>query len=108
VAWSAWALSALLGVGVVGFSIANRHSGVQATWPPAFEALAGVAIVVIGMVGALVASRRPRNPIGWILLGFALPNALSAFAEAYAVYGLFTAPRAVPGPVIAAWVSAWA
>jgi signal transduction histidine kinase len=34
--------------------------------------------VVMALVGALVASRQPRNPIGWLFLGCALVNALFA------------------------------
>lgn len=35
------------------------------------------------VVGALVASREPRNPIGWILLGLTVYAALTGVAEAY-------------------------
>lgn len=35
------------------------------------------------VVGALVASRQPRNPIGWILLGLTLYAASTGVAEAY-------------------------
>jgi hypothetical protein len=40
---------------------------------------------VLGAVGFVVASRRPRNPLGWILLGGAMFSSLSQDASFYAV-----------------------
>jgi hypothetical protein len=48
--------------------------------------------------GYLIASRRPGNAIGWLLGSIGLSLAFSMFAEQYAVYGLKTAPGAVPAP----------
>jgi hypothetical protein len=48
--------------------------------------------------GYLIASRRPDNAIGWLLGSIGLSLAVSTFAEQYAVYGLKTAPGAVPWP----------
>jgi hypothetical protein len=98
-AWSGMGADDAAGVGAAGLSIATRHSGVEAGSVLALEALA--------------ASRSSRSArwsrtgggvtrCGWILLAFGLPNVVLAFAEAYTVYGLFTAPGAVPGPAIAA------
>ena len=47
-------------------------------------------------VGALLASRRPRHPVGWLLLGLGLPVALSGLATVYAYYGLMARPGALP------------
>ena len=47
-------------------------------------------------VGALLASRRPRHPVGWLLLGLGLPVALSGVATGYAYYGLMARPGALP------------
>ena len=40
------------------------------------------------VVGAIVASRRPQNPIGWIYLAIGLSQGLNVFAWGYAGYGL--------------------
>jgi hypothetical protein len=53
-------------------------------------------------VGALVASRRPRHPVGWLLLGLGLPVALSGAATTYANYGLKARPGALP---VADWAA---
>lgn len=48
---------------------------------------------VLPAVGAVIASRRPRNPIGWLLLAGALASAFGSFAGEWA----FTAVLADPG-----------
>ena len=53
-------------------------------------------------VGALLASRRPRHPVGWLLLGLGLPVALSGVATGYANYGLMARPGSLPGADLAA------
>jgi len=42
------------------------------------------AYVTFGVVGALVAVRRPANPIGWLFLGFALLGSLTMVAQGLA------------------------
>ena len=59
--------------------------------------LAAGALLYAGS-GHLIASRRPDNAIGWLLGSIGLTLAISMFAEQYAVYGLKTAPGAVPAP----------
>ena len=44
------------------------------------------------LVGALVASRRPTNPIGWISLAAGLALALFNAAGEYAIYALLSQP----------------
>src|SRR5215216_5684130 len=58
----------------------------------------GVAAVTAATVGAVLASRRPGHPVGWLLLAFGLvPQALSGAAEGYARYGLLARPGTLPG-----------
>jgi hypothetical protein len=53
-------------------------------------------VSISAVVGALVTSRRPTNPVGWILLGGALLFALFDYADQYAIYGLVTEPGSLP------------
>jgi hypothetical protein len=50
-------------------------------------------------VGALIASRRPHNPIGWICLAVGLLWMLLGLFDFYGVYGL-AKPGSVPFPVV--------
>ena len=56
-----------------------------------------LAVVSSAAVGALVASRRPRHPVGWLLLGVGFAVALNIFVEPYVLYGLLTRPGSLPG-----------
>jgi signal transduction histidine kinase len=61
-----------------------------------------------GLTGSLVASRRPDNSIGWLLLGTALGLVTLGLSTQYATYAVQTDPGALPGGVWAAWVISWA
>ncbi len=70
---------------------AERAPSIAATAPVA------LAVVSAAAVGALVASRRPRHPVGWLLLGVGLAVAVSVLSEPYVKYGLLVRPGSVPG-----------
>jgi hypothetical protein len=62
-----------------------------------------VAIETVGNIGApilggLIASRRPRNPYGWLWLGLGVSLSLLAFVEVYAAHALVVEPRSLPAP----------
>ncbi len=72
------------------------------------DALFVVLALVYVTVGALVASRRPENPIGWIFCGTGLiANSLQGFAPTYAAYALGVGYGSLPGGEYMAWVSEW-
>ncbi len=62
------------------------------------QAISLAGIIGAPVVGGLVASRRPRNPYGWLLLGFGLGLALQLLAESYAAYTLVVDPESLPAP----------
>lgn len=45
-----------------------------------------LGIVSAATVGAVLASRRPRHPVGWLLLGLGLSVSASGVADGYAPY----------------------
>jgi hypothetical protein len=61
-----------------------------------------VAMVSAATVGAVLAGRRPRHPVGWLLLAFAVCLAANGVAGEYAPYGLQARAGALPA---AAWVA---
>ncbi|MDP9479031.1 MAG: hypothetical protein M3R38_25695 [Actinomycetota bacterium] len=56
-------------------------------------------------VGALVAYKRPGNPIGWLLCATGLLEALTAFVGEYGAYALVAG--SLPGGVLALWFGSW-
>jgi hypothetical protein len=58
-------------------------------------------------VGALVAARRPGNPVGWLLGTCGVLVGLDEFARTYAIYGLFIRPGSLPAAALVAWLNAW-
>src|SRR5918996_1563976 len=67
-----------------------------------------IAILTSSTVGAMVASRQPRNPIGWLFLLFPFGMALGILSEEYPTYAVLTNPGGLPAPEWAAWLGTWA
>jgi hypothetical protein len=66
-----------------------------------------VFMVPSALVGALVASRRPRNPVGWFFVVSATCWAVNEATGRYAVYGLVIDPGSLPLAHLMAWPSTW-
>jgi hypothetical protein len=98
----AWALAGLTVLAlIVGFWLA------ELLWSTGWEPRPSNAIAVVGAiilvtvsaaaVGAVLASRRPRHPVGWLLLGVGLALNVSLLAQSYVKYGLLARPGSLPG-----------
>src|SRR5215216_2012268 len=68
--------------------------------------LGGGLFLVFPLVGALIASRRPDNAIGWICLGVGFLWMLIGMTDVYGVYGV-AQPGSVPFPVVVAGINNW-
>ena len=62
------------------------------------------AAVTASTVGAVVAFRRPRHPVGWLLAALGATIAVTGLADTYAIYGALARPGAVPWAAQAAVV----
>jgi hypothetical protein len=60
------------------------------------------------VIGAVIATRRPENPIGWIFVAVGVSFAAATLSSEYASYALITRRGAIPFGGFAAWVSTWA
>ncbi len=105
-AWSLWALTvALMGLTVL-FTV--MYPVYRDTASNAINfALAILFVATFGTVGALIASRRPENPIGWVFCGMGLALVVAVFFGNYAQYSLVVEPGALPWAKSAAWVGNW-
>jgi signal transduction histidine kinase len=75
-------------------------------YDPAFAVLTGVLSLAYPAVGALIASRLPTNPIGWIFCCLGLTYVTRRFTTAYADHA-FLETLALPWGEFAAWFSTW-
>ena len=69
-----------------------------------------VFLVVIGCylaVSAVLCTRLPSNPIGWLLLTVGFGILFSGFCAEYATYALETSPGSLPFGLAAAWFQNW-
>jgi|RhiMetdeSRZDD1v2_1073273.scaffolds.fasta_scaffold246907_2 hypothetical protein len=108
VAWAVCAIAIALTFTALVFLILNRSTpGVSTFGSHLGDALFGIALLSFPTVGALIASRRPGNPIGWIFVGVGILFALAAFASEYSVYALLTSPGSLPAGETMAWVQSW-
>jgi hypothetical protein len=96
-AWGLWGL-AMAGLAVIWWlDLLLRQVG-RADRAPLGAGVAApvLAAVSAATVGAVLAGRRPRHPVGWLLLALGLLLNASGVASAYADYGLLARPGALP------------
>ncbi|MDP9486467.1 MAG: hypothetical protein M3Q49_11925 [Actinomycetota bacterium] len=106
-AWSLWAISLALIVFGGLLDTLTPPVPVRGASPPGSAVLFRALLLAFPTVGALVASRRPENPIGWIFCGGGLVNVVQDFALRYADYTLYAQHGALPGGRYMAWISSW-
>jgi hypothetical protein len=103
-AWSLAALSMVMFLASVAFFVLARAGQAEApsslvTSRSIIDLLVSVPFLAFPVVGALIASRRPHNPIGWICLAVGFSWMLLGLFDFYSVYG-FAKPGSVPFPVV--------
>jgi len=106
--WTAWSLSGLAVALFAGFAVLSAAG--SSTGGPrvgAVEVLVFVLFLAYAAVGALVSSRRPANPVGWLLLCQGLLFELTAFSLGYVKHGLFARPGSLPAATEMAWLGQW-
>jgi hypothetical protein len=73
-----------------------------------FDWWAGNATILIDVtVGTIIASRRPENPVGWLLCLSGVAVSMSSFASQYAIFALLARPGSLPAGEAMAWIAAW-
>jgi hypothetical protein len=111
-AWLAWSLAGLcvaVFVGNIPLFVLARSAGVPSSWNADLTIgglLTSGLFLVFPLVGALIASRRPENPVGWLLLADGFLWMTTSMLDDYSVYGM-AKPGSVPFPLGAAGIDNW-
>ena len=103
-AWSLWAVTVTLTVLSLVLLVLNLrypNAPIPNFW------LQNALVVIDVTVGAIVASRRPENPVGWLLCLSGVAASTSTFTSLYAIYALLARPGSLPAGEASAWIAAW-
>src|SRR5215212_4563308 len=109
--WLAWSLVTLSVVLLASGIALDQMTRSTAPGRPYYDPVDAVfylaTVLTFSVVGAMIASRQPRNAIGWIFCGIGLVVGLNSFTGGYAEYRL--AGGSTPGRLTetAAWFSSW-
>jgi hypothetical protein len=111
IAWGACGVTATLAAARLGLAIADPESSSNASHPSVpgggvpvacFEAL---VLTALGVIGAVVASRQPRNPVSWIRC--VTPLSLGLLVLGVHAFWSFELAGQADAAELAAWVSSW-
>jgi signal transduction histidine kinase len=101
--WFLVGAGALLGIPVLWLSILNGSFSEEVAFIP-------LAMLTMGgwaTVGALLASRNPSNPIGWLMIAFGLGFMIVGLGDEWATFAYETDPGALPLGTFWLWLSTW-
>ena len=106
-AWLAWSLCAfslaLTALSLLLLALLNLSH------PDAYiyEFWDGDTLVALSfsIIGAIIASRLPANPLGWLFCAAACGAAVDHFSAEYAIYALVAQPGSLPAGEALAWLA---
>jgi hypothetical protein len=102
----AWGLCGLAVVMMVAGVVLDEATNAPSDEPFIEGVLLLLAFLAFPVLGALIASRQPRNAIGWIFIAIGLGIGFLVAGEEYAYYGLVRGLE-VPGAAVGAWFEQW-
>jgi hypothetical protein len=107
-AWSLMVLSVVLLVGGIALDQMTRSTAPGRLYYGPVDAVFYLATVLtFSVVGAIIASRQPRNAIGWIFCGVGLVMGINSLAGGYAEYRLSGGYGPWSLAETAAWFASW-
>jgi hypothetical protein len=105
--WLAWAVCTLsLTLTALNFLLiamnVSLNTPAYVFWPELTSLAVGYSVI-----GAIIASRLPNHPIGWLCCAIGLIAAVDHFAGEYAVYALLAQPQPLPVGEAMLWLQGW-
>jgi hypothetical protein len=71
------------------------------------DVLFSLGFVAYAVVGAAIAVRQPKNPVGWLFCWFGVLYPAAGVLWSYAMYGFYATDDGLPAQEPAAWLFAW-
>ncbi len=106
IAWTLWGVCVAMLLFVLLLGFLSRHAD-----SPLEEGAIGFLFVLpmlaFPTVGAVVASRRPLHPVGWLFLAVGLLFAVGGLAPAYVEYDRYVNPGVLPATRLFVWSISW-
>ena len=109
-AWSLAGLSVALAAASVALYIATRSVQLPPSWGTGGDSAVLIFVLpflAFPLVGALIASKQPKNPIGWICLAVGIIWMIMLISTSYGMYGLVVRPGSVPFPAAMGSLGEW-
>ena len=106
-AWLAWAVCAIsLAFTALCFLLMVLNLRLNT---PAYFFWPELTVLAIGysVIGAVIASRLPNHPIGWLCCAIGFIAAVDHFGGEYAVYALMAQPHPLAGGMAMLWLQDW-
>jgi len=100
-----WALTIGASAVAFGLVIATRDTPVPDSW--GFRGASELFAVTCGTVGAIVALRRPDNPIGWLFCAIGASFAVQSLINEYVLASVFVVPGGLPWTTQLGWLLSW-
>jgi hypothetical protein len=106
--WLAWTLSGLaltltaLSLLLLALNLSHPVAHLYNYWLEN-----AVLAVSFSIVGAIIASRLPANPLGWLYCAAACIIAVAYLSAEYAIYALVARPDSLPAGEALAWLASW-
>ena len=104
-AWAIFAVAMAIALASLVFLVLGRSASFAGGF--GFRGFGIVLAVPFATVGALIASRQPRNAIAWIFLAMGVLGGAQELAQDYALYALVVHTPPLGGALVVAWVTAW-
>ena len=107
-AWLAWPLCVLtlaltsLSVVLLALNFSQPNTPIYDFW---LENT--VFPISFSIIGAIIASRLPANPVGWLFCAAALISAVAHLGAEYAIYALLARPGSLPAGLALSWLAYW-
>jgi two-component system NarL family sensor kinase len=107
-AWSIALVSILLAMTGLVISILAQVASDGRFGPFSHQLFIPILTLTYCVVGALVASRHPRNPIGWMFCATGFLSAINMLSAGYALYDYLAVKNgSLPSAAVAHWLTFW-